>query len=260
VPNKTIKPSGVLIGDVLKTTPVATYTVTGNTEYVISAVDVSTNKFTCNNHGMANGTIIYPILNNSTDLLFSLAVFAGGLAVSTRYYVINQSTNDFELSLTNGGASIDVVTNATMDLTKWHFEKIATTNLTISSLPAKSKYKVIINGRRLGVPTFASITPNGLLDYTSEWLNSTAAAYTNPVLPVTECDMGIFLTILIDYVNILSMSMIGVAYKCSSATAKTTTAINTTAVSPKYRASTITSVYLGNNGFANGTTVEVYNA
>lgn len=75
-------------------TNVSTFTVTPATD-VINKVG----------HGLSAGTII-SVSNTGGGL-------PGGLATNTVYYVKNPTANSFEVSLTNGGATVDITSNGT---------------------------------------------------------------------------------------------------------------------------------------------------
>ena len=73
---------------------------------ISSAVSVTlqgspTNTVTLNNHGIANGTLVS----------FATIVTTTGIAVYTPYYVVNATTNTFQVSLTSGGAAITLTGN-----------------------------------------------------------------------------------------------------------------------------------------------------
>jgi hypothetical protein len=71
------------------------------------ASDVSADTLTLNSHGLPNGTrVSFSALSTTT-----------GVSINTIYYVVNSNTNDFQISLTEGGGAIDLTgTNATMTL------------------------------------------------------------------------------------------------------------------------------------------------
>lgn len=60
-------------------------------------------KLDISGHGFFDGDIVQA---SGADL-------PAGLAINTLYYVINKTTNDFELSLTEGGSAIDITDNGT---------------------------------------------------------------------------------------------------------------------------------------------------
>lgn len=64
----------------------------------ITAVDTSGNTLTSNNHGLNNGAIVYTIG----------ASLPAPLVQGTPYYIVNKTSNTFQLSLTLGGAAIDI--------------------------------------------------------------------------------------------------------------------------------------------------------
>jgi hypothetical protein len=257
---KKLETSNVLIGDVLKTTPVATVTITGNTEYVVTVADVDTDFFTSVGHGLVNANVLFPVRNNTTDVVYPLAVFAGGLVVDRYYFVVNKTDDTFQLSLTSGGAPINITTNATVDLTKWHFEKVNTANITISSLPPAYAYRTKITGRRLGNPDdFFYITPNAINPRTSVFINSTSTSYTFALLSGIS-DIGLSLETVIDFRDKLTINHTGMSVKSSSASAFAVTSLTKQMMSFSHSATLITSIVLTYTYFANGTIVEVYNA
>jgi hypothetical protein len=64
------------------------------------AFTVTTNLVTLANHGIPNGTLVY----------FPTIVTTTGITVKTPYYVVNAATNTFQVSLTAGGAPIEITT------------------------------------------------------------------------------------------------------------------------------------------------------
>lgn len=63
------------------------------------------NKLDITGHGFINGDTVF-ILDNGTTM-------PDGLVGTTKYFVINKTTNDFELSLTSGGSAITLLDNGT---------------------------------------------------------------------------------------------------------------------------------------------------
>jgi len=74
-------------------------TVRATAKQTITSVSDSTDKITLNAHGFVNGD----------ELRFYGDDLADGLNVTTRFYVINKTTNDFEVSLTSGGSAVNIV-------------------------------------------------------------------------------------------------------------------------------------------------------
>jgi len=70
-----------------------------NTKTIVVA-DPSTNKLAATAHGLTNGTRV--AMRNKDGAL------PGGVSGSTVYFVVNASTNDFEISATQGGAAVDI--------------------------------------------------------------------------------------------------------------------------------------------------------
>lgn len=64
--------------------------------------DLVNNKVQSAAHGLANGDRV----------VFYGGTPPGGLSEATEYYVVNKTTNDFEVSLTSGGAAIDLTSQA----------------------------------------------------------------------------------------------------------------------------------------------------
>lgn len=74
-------------------------TVRATAKQTITSVSASTDKITLNAHGFVNGD----------ELRFYGDDLADGLNATARFYVINKTTNDFEVSLTSGGSAVDIV-------------------------------------------------------------------------------------------------------------------------------------------------------
>lgn len=78
----------------------------GGTAFTAAVSDT----ITSNGHNLSNGDVL--ILTTSNTL-------PAGLSTGTPYYVINKTTNTFELSATSGGAAIDITDTGT-GTHKWH--------------------------------------------------------------------------------------------------------------------------------------------
>jgi microcystin-dependent protein len=79
---------------------------------VAVTADASLDLINLVSHGLTNGTKIY---------LSTTSALPGGLAVETPYFVINATTNNFQLSLTSGGSAIDI-TSAGTGTHKYHLQ------------------------------------------------------------------------------------------------------------------------------------------
>jgi hypothetical protein len=78
-----------------------------------SAINTTTDKFTSNAHGLANGTLVG---------IFAATTMPAPLIAGSMYYVVNKTTNDFQLSLTAGGAAIDITTAGSGTITYYTFQ------------------------------------------------------------------------------------------------------------------------------------------
>lgn len=240
--------------------PVKAYTHTTNLEVAISSVDTLTDTFTCNNHGLNNGDRIYPVMNYNSGNIYPIDKYPGGISYVAYpgYYVVNKTANTFQLSLTNGGAAIDITANANLDLTKWHFEKIPDDNLILSDIPSLYKIKAVIKGRSLQSGSTGYILPNSLAS-AQEWMKPGTSTFTYGYTNLIG-DISIDGVVTIDFADILTENIRGLAVKSSTASANTATFVNTMINSPKYRNTQITSLLFANWALANRSTIEIYKA
>lgn len=65
--------------------------------------DSTTDKITLASHTLSNGHLVR----------FAATTLPGGLTAGRWYHVVSAATNDFKVSLTNGGAAIDITSNGT---------------------------------------------------------------------------------------------------------------------------------------------------
>jgi hypothetical protein len=106
-----------------------------NLEITIEAVDVGTDTFTATAHGLVNDDKVFPALNSDAIAVRDAKTIFGHTVALNPYFIINATENTFQISLTSGGSAVDIVTNANLDLTKWHMEKVtATTSFTYTEL------------------------------------------------------------------------------------------------------------------------------
>lgn len=238
--------------------PIATYTLTANKEVAVSIADADTDTFTSVAHGLANTNIVFPILNTGTAVTFPLSVYAGGL-VQGAYYVVNKTDDTFQLSLTSGGAPIDITANATVDLTKWHFERCTTGSIVIANLPPALKYKGVVRFRTGYNPSFY-MYPNDK----PQVFGSSGAGLTGPlILSGQNGGVGGNFTFEFDHT-------FGAVYKFEG----TAVSVNNSDAG-KLIVNSMNTIWRGNIApinittitlapqlpvFANGTTVEVYRA
>jgi hypothetical protein len=78
----------------------------------ISAVDTAGDKFTSNGHGLPNGALVG---------IFAATTMPAPLIAGSMYYVVGTATNTFQVSLTLGGAAIDLTTTGSGTLTYYTF-------------------------------------------------------------------------------------------------------------------------------------------
>lgn len=74
-------------------------------------VNISTNVFTAQNHGFIDDIQVKVLSESQTEGVFTSP--PSPLDDSTPYYIINATTNTFQLSLTLGGSAIDITNGGT---------------------------------------------------------------------------------------------------------------------------------------------------
>jgi len=241
-------------------TPVATYTHSTNTEVVVSAVDVDTDTFTSVGHGLVNNDVIFPTLNTNPGAVYPLQVYAGGM-VQGLYYVVNKTDDTFQLSLTSGGAAINLTANATIDLTKWHFESFVL-SITINNLPASKRYKIKLMSKAAAAG-YISLSLNGT-NPGNAFALSTLATYSDCKLVNAIGSISSRSEFIIDtngrmfvegYANCINVNAAQAAQYSS-----TLQQIYTRCMTNYMQATDITSITIEllYRGITNGSTVEVY--
>jgi hypothetical protein len=239
-------------------TPIAAYTHTTNKEVAVSAVDVDTNTFTSVGHGLINGDIICPLINIDAGLIYPVNIYQTPVVWGVSYYVINKTDNTFQLSLTSGGAVIDLTTNANLDLTKWHFEKRSIGYITISNLSNLTKCKILLKGKSVIKTVSSYILPNST--NTANFIQNGATSYSVPAITGITSDVGFNIECEIDYTKNLCIKANGIAVLSNTASANITNFIDKILFSPFYKNSEITSLIFDSFYPANGTIIEVYKA
>ena len=241
----------------------ATYVHTSNKEVFVSSVDVTTNTFTSVGHGLTNGQMIAPTLNLSAGSVYPLAVYSGGITQRV-FYVISATTDTFKVSLTNGGAEVDITTNATQDLTKWHFEVATTDSIIISSLPSSYKFRLILNGKDLlnigNVYVTPILTPSSVH---ANYISSLGNVYSYPMIVDRGFGaIGSLLDITIETGEIFAVTARGVVSTVSTISANAIYIINSTAFDSIRNRITppMTDVKIFGGYIANGTKLRVYSA
>ena len=76
----------------------------------VFTADAGTDFCTSATHGLSNGDVLTLTTSNTLP---------AGLAIDTRYYVVNKTASTFQLSLTEGGAAINI-TDAGTGIHQWH--------------------------------------------------------------------------------------------------------------------------------------------
>lgn len=88
-----------IIGRITTTAAYAIRTGTG----INCTVDHTIDQFTAASHGLNNNQVLY----------FGASVVPSGMATLTKYYVVNKSTNTFQISSTLGGSALPLSSNGT---------------------------------------------------------------------------------------------------------------------------------------------------
>lgn len=242
--------------------PVYTYTHTGNTEIVVTAVNEATGEFTSTAHGLSNGNILFPILNIDAGKVFFLNLVPTGLVIndgsSNIWYVVEKTDNTFKLSKSAGGAAVTYTVNASMDLTKWHFER-STVNAgkVITGLPASKRYRLELKTRCLQKNAGFYIFPN-VISLTNDWLVSSGTAYAYPNISANG-DIFNRATVYYDYTGMLNFKSSGYKIISNSTTTITATDITKVAVNPTLTIATdITGFNLVYTNLANGSQIDFF--
>jgi hypothetical protein len=101
---------------------------TNSVTQTVTSINIDTDFITKNSHGLNNGDVIK---FKSTKLL------PQPLVINTTYYIVNKTTNTFQVSATSGGSPIDITTPGTGVLSFYY------TSVTIS--PARSQTLTSVN-------------------------------------------------------------------------------------------------------------------
>ena len=245
-------------------TPVATYTHTSNTEIVVSAVDVNTETFTSAGHGLANGDIIFPTLNFDAGAVYPLQVYAGGMT-QVMHYIVNKTDNTFQLSLTSGGAAINLTDNVLMDLTKWHFESIVN-EIVIADLPPAKTYKVIARNFKGPGAGYLNFYANTKVGADNVFAVTGQSSYSNPMGVTVIGTIATYLEFIISTVGKMFIKGTSLYLTVNAAQAAQVSTITSSfyaqCMTSYMEATDITSIIISfpYKGIANGSVVEVYKA
>lgn len=234
--------------------PIATYTHTSNKVVNVTAVDLATGTFTAVAHGLTTGLVICPFTNNIEE--YPLLYFPTGLTQG--YHTVNVLTADTFNLKTSGGVVETFTTNATMDLTKFHFEQFPTGVILIENLPILKRALVRVNGRSSS-NGLSYVLPSFVTATTSTWINS---KYTTINYP--DCASGgsvhVFLETLIDTQHGTQLRNKGIATNANTKTANLNVVIDNSQYTDQFADTTFTGIRFQVCFMANGTVVEVYKA
>lgn len=89
-------------------------TVYGLSGGITVTADAATDKLLATAHGRSNGTVV---------MFGTSGTLPGGISANTPYYIVNTATNDFQISLTEGGAAVDITSAGTGTLTRYIYFK-----------------------------------------------------------------------------------------------------------------------------------------
>lgn len=133
------------------------YTHTRNIEVHPTAVDLTTGVWTSEGHGLAQDNVVFISVHLPYNVRSPYQYLPGGLLLgsvggtSTNYYVNIVDDNHFTLSTTQGGEALTYTEVATMDLSKFHMEKIVRVgsynDFVITDLPKSRDLLLVLNGR-----------------------------------------------------------------------------------------------------------------
>lgn len=232
------------------------YTHTGNLEVITTSLDLATGVFTKINHGLVNGNAVCPILNFANAMDIPKKYFPVGLEVQ-RYYIVNVTADTFQVSTTSGGVAVTFTTNATMDLSKWHFEKYSS-QVDIIGLGLRKKCRIRVSGQCPRIDfVIPYITSNGQFQVANFLSSATNSINQLPSMIVSG---SVFASIdfLIDFSSYLTLSGFGIMHTASSASQNAATIFNKIFTSSMYENTEFEKVFVGTGYILNGTKVEVY--
>lgn len=163
-----------------------------NTKFDVSAItiDITTNTITIPSHGLTTSNYITLLFNgygtgaNSNDVDRMLP---GGLSAITRYFVINPTTDTFQLSTTNGGSAIDITSVG--ETSGWWMEPsvYSPASTVFTNLGKLKKMRLIVTGP---VQALSIMNINGVNG--DQFINDGAAlSYSNfGLIPKANSSIG----------------------------------------------------------------------
>jgi hypothetical protein len=240
-----------------KTVPLISVTFNANTEYRPTAVDLTDNFFTLAGHGLINNNALYLTLNVGEEWQQYLPnVVCGGIGTAQIVYVVNKTTDTFQISLTSGGAAIDLTSNGGIPNAKWHFEKVVETSTAISGIPNLKKLMLRISGKTLANSQTTKLNFN-LLGNITEWMGTLFIGQAL-TLSFANCSALYRNDVTINTNTLFSVVQDGFSYGVSTAIANTNTTISVKNFCPGRSGLVITSLTLLDHKLANGTILEVF--
>lgn len=161
-----------------KLKPVAKYIHDRNIEVQPTAFDKLTGTFTAPKHGLSNGDKIYTVINEG----YYSFIAKNGIPLSKVNYVAESTSDTFKLADKDG--NFNTYTND-IDFNCFRFEKNAPSNILISNLKPKSKYRVRVYGNNLEGVNFR-VLPSHL--YRDSWSvkEGTTLSYPNIIINPNE--------------------------------------------------------------------------
>ena len=244
--------------------PIITYVHSGNKEAICTDVDIDTDTITSPNHPFTNGDRIWPIINANVNKDYLPNRYIGGMSPNTGYYVINATTDTFQISTASGGSILNFVYNANLDLTKWHFESTGTVNQTILSfmdLAPRKKYRMHILGKIIG--TNATYFKINDIPSSDSWIVASGSGFSwGPGLYIDNVWFDVWVDF--DFTKFATVNVNGLSVKVNSSTTNSyVTHSNRIFTHNLYENQDITSLHIDfgvwtYNVLANGSIVEVY--
>lgn len=235
---------------------IATYTHTSNMEVSVTALDNTSGVFTKVGHLLNNGNEISAMLNYNLGSIAAINVFPSSMP-NEKYFVVNATLDTFQISATNGGAPVTFADNPTMDLTKWHFEKITNPPITFTNVGGLRNCRLCISHRSLITAQFyLALAYSNSFTNASEVLSvDVLSAYSAIQLPKSHWG---FLDIFLNFDPVIQYRVIGncVSYSPQIGRMKITS-INRY-VSVNINPNAINSLTLSNTMLANGAIIKLY--
>lgn len=173
------------------------YVHSGNKEVNITSIDYATNTFTAPAHGLVNST--NAVLTSRVGLAIKASagfVIPQNVTPLTSYpeagyYVVNATTNTFQLSLTEGGAPLTLTNKATLDLSVWHIEQGPVHSVYFDV--AENRIRTVVDGGiLLGYSYYIGAQANGNVYARDGYAAVNAANITGVGFPTMQGKIEVF--------------------------------------------------------------------